>query len=186
MLQIVHDVAPGADLFFETGFESAGAFANTITNLSTAGCDIIVDDITYITEPFFTDGMVAQAVNQVVDDGRIYVSSAGNYGDNSYEGLFSGTVVPDGTLPNGVVGAPHDFGGGDVFQSVTLERGKYTIALHWDDDYYSLGETTNGGASNDLDIYLVDDNGNLLYNTCLLYTSPSPRDQRGSRMPSSA
>ena len=24
------------------------------------------------------------------------------------------------------------------------------------------------------------------YNTCLLYTSPSPRDQRGSRMPSSA
>ena len=24
------------------------------------------------------------------------------------------------------------------------------------------------------------------YMTCLLYTSPSPRDQRGSRMPSSA
>ena len=35
--------------------------------------------------------------------------------------------------------------------------------------------------------------GNITYNdengdptTCLLYTSPSPRDQRGSRMPSSA
>ena len=26
----------------------------------------------------------------------------------------------------------------------------------------------------------------LQYTTCLLYTSPSPRDQRGSRMPSSA
>ena len=25
-----------------------------------------------------------------------------------------------------------------------------------------------------------------LYSNCLLYTSPSPRDQRGSRMPSSA
>ena len=25
-----------------------------------------------------------------------------------------------------------------------------------------------------------------LLNNCLLYTSPSPRDQRGSRMPSSA
>ena len=25
-----------------------------------------------------------------------------------------------------------------------------------------------------------------LYDSCLLYTSPSPRDQRGSRMPSSA
>ena len=37
-----------------------------------------------------------------------------------------------------------------------------------------------------------DDNGNFAYPeeymgmTCLLYTSPSPRDQRGSRMPSSA
>ena len=27
---------------------------------------------------------------------------------------------------------------------------------------------------------------NELYNTCLLYTSPSPRDISGSRMPSSA
>ena len=27
---------------------------------------------------------------------------------------------------------------------------------------------------------------NSYINTCLLYTSPSPRDQRGSRMPSSA
>ena len=26
----------------------------------------------------------------------------------------------------------------------------------------------------------------VLLNNCLLYTSPSPRDQRGSRMPSSA
>ena len=26
----------------------------------------------------------------------------------------------------------------------------------------------------------------ILYGSCLLYTSPSPRDQRGSRMPSSA
>ena len=30
------------------------------------------------------------------------------------------------------------------------------------------------------------DENNEEPNTCLLYTSPSPRDQRGSRMPSSA
>ena len=28
--------------------------------------------------------------------------------------------------------------------------------------------------------------GALIHKICLLYTSPSPRDQRGSRMPSSA
>ena len=31
----------------------------------------------------------------------------------------------------------------------------------------------------------IDNNNNIDY-SCLLYTSPSPRDQRGSRMPSSA
>ena len=32
--------------------------------------------------------------------------------------------------------------------------------------------------------YKIGEGGD--YTTCLLYTSPSPRDQRGSRMPSSA
>ena len=31
-----------------------------------------------------------------------------------------------------------------------------------------------------------EDDSNFKWNNCLLYTSPSPRDQRGSRMPSSA
>ena len=35
-----------------------------------------------------------------------------------------------------------------------------------------------------MDIAIVDAGANL--KACLLYTSPSPRDQRGSRMPSSA
>ena len=33
---------------------------------------------------------------------------------------------------------------------------------------------------------LLSATGMGLVGTCLLYTSPSPRDQRGSRMPSSA
>ena len=35
-------------------------------------------------------------------------------------------------------------------------------------------------------IILLLNNSLQWYNICLLYTSPSPRDQRGSRMPSSA
>ena len=39
-------------------------------------------------------------------------------------------------------------------------------------------------------VYSLSDGGGLQLrvkpNGCLLYTSPSPRDQRGSRMPSSA
>ena len=33
---------------------------------------------------------------------------------------------------------------------------------------------------------VIPGKGKLLTELCLLYTSPSPRDQRGSRMPSSA
>ena len=33
---------------------------------------------------------------------------------------------------------------------------------------------------------LTDAERDVVLSTCLLYTSPSPRDQRGSRMPSSA
>ena len=35
------------------------------------------------------------------------------------------------------------------------------------------------------DISVAQNDANIVY-VCLLYTSPSPRDQRGSRMPSSA
>ena len=41
----------------------------------------------------------------------------------------------------------------------------------------------------DVDIRLVPDQSSgdrIQFRDCLLYTSPSPRDQRGSRMPSSA
>ena len=37
-----------------------------------------------------------------------------------------------------------------------------------------------------LKAYRLADGGIALFRPCLLYTSPSPRDQRGSRMPSSA
>ena len=39
---------------------------------------------------------------------------------------------------------------------------------------------------NELNEELIGANITIYKNGCLLYTSPSPRDQRGSRMPSSA
>ena len=33
---------------------------------------------------------------------------------------------------------------------------------------------------------LFEEHGGTIFNTCLLYTSPSPRDRQKSRMPSSA
>ena len=47
-----------------------------------------------------------------------------------------------------------------------------------------VSEALNRGAQNA--IAAIKDLGFMDAETCLLYTSPSPRDQRGSRMPSSA
>ena len=46
---------------------------------------------------------------------------------------------------------------------------------------FDTQEVTNKAAENAT--VVIDD---IQVDTCLLYTSPSPRDQRGSRMPSSA
>ena len=69
------------------------------------------------------------------------------------------------------------------------------VALHYGDIQFEHGYLTESVALIDLTArgclaVLGDDrvkfiNGQVT-NDCLLYTSPSPRDQRGSRMPSSA
>jgi hypothetical protein len=157
MLQIVHDVAPKADLYFRTGFISAGDFATGIQELKQAGCNIIVDDITYITEPFLKDGVIANAVDAVTSTGTTYFSAAGNFANKSYENTFRPVAAPFG-----LTGTAHDFSGsGDVLQNVTLAPGNYTIVLQWLDDIYSLGQTSAGGTKNDLDIYLTPDGKSL-------------------------
>ncbi len=157
MLQIVHDVAPGAALSFHTGFISAGNFAQGIKLLQQDTCDAIVDDVTYITEPYFEDGVVAKAVDLVASQGVSYFSAAGNFGNKSYQSTFSTAAAPAG-----ITGVAHDFGGGDILQEVLLTPGSYTIVLQWADSIYSLGQSQTG-TKNDLDIYLTNNNGTTLF-----------------------
>src|SRR5690606_7952606 len=56
MLEIVHDVAPGAELGFAQAAQDAPNFAQNIISLAISGCDIIVDDIIYLDESPFEDG----------------------------------------------------------------------------------------------------------------------------------
>jgi subtilisin family serine protease len=93
MLQIVHDVAPGAALAFYTASNSEADFANGIGALARAGAKVIADDTFYFDEPFFQDGMVAQAIDAAAATGVTYFSAAGNNGQLSYENTapsFSG------------------------------------------------------------------------------------------------
>lgn len=85
MLEIIHDMVPGADLFFATTDNSITSFAANVRALQAAGCNVIVDDVFYFVETPFQDGqtaavistsqggVVTQAVNDVVAQG-VFIS----------------------------------------------------------------------------------------------------------------
>ena len=63
------------------------------------------------------------------------------------------------------------------------------INNEYDDMYkgYSAGSNPTGKINEDVKNYLLSKHYDLSnYRSCLLYTSPRPRDKRQSRMPSSA
>jgi hypothetical protein len=160
MLQIVHDVAPGAGLLFATDQGGQANFATNILALAAAGAKVIVDDAFSPFEPFFQDGIIAQAVNIVVASGVAYFASAGNDGRLAYDHAFvPGQFFSAGSFGNAAFlgGTAHNFNQGgpeDNFQRITI--GAHTSALisfQWDSPFFSVGGV---GTQNDVDIYLLN------------------------------
>lgn len=147
ILEIVHDIAPGADLAFHNGTTTLN-FIDAIEFFSNNGVDVIIDDIGFLSEPFFQDGSVAQAAAQAVEDGIIFVSAAGNDRDRHYQSLFLDTDPAD------TENELHDFGlaagaAGDVGMTVEVPPlSSSIVVLQWTDPF--------GEASDDYDLFLVD------------------------------
>ncbi|MEK6476899.1 S8 family serine peptidase [Catalinimonas sp. 4WD22] len=175
MMEIIHDVAPGAELAFHTAFLGQPSFAEGIVELAEEGSDIIVDDVFYFAEPFFQDGIITQAIDIVSERNVSYFSSAGNSGRESYEAEFRPVkeeiVLP---LPIGEEIAPstyvfHDFDPGpgeDIFQEIAFDPGSnsFAISLQWDEPFASVCEGCPGSAS-DLDFFIAleEDTETILY-----------------------
>ena len=153
MLEIVHDLAPGASLVFSTANPDPATFAQNILDLAAAGCTVIVDDIIYLDESPFEDGPIAQAVNTVTAAGVIYFSSAGNEGnkDDGTSGTWEGDFKANGTLAVAGAGVAHDFGdGGQSIQVASANANP--VVLIWAEHYNLSG----GTASTDFDLYDMD------------------------------
>ncbi len=165
ILQIIHDVAPGAELAFTTGVLSPREMAMGIANLATAGCDVVVDDITYPLAPFFGEGEISDAIQSFVSQpGKSYITSSGNFANNGYQNVFtpSATVPVTSFLPANSNSRAHIYDPitQDYTQKIQVAAGIYMIVLQWDEAMASQENST--GASTDLDIYLVNDAGDLL------------------------
>jgi hypothetical protein len=176
MLEIIHDLAPGAQLYFATGFTSPAQFAQNIRDLRAAGCDVIVDDLGYTSETPFQNGqapnvtsttdsgLLIQAVNEVTTSGALYFSSAANDGskDKLTSGTWEGDFVDGGTLNDPPPGFPtaehvHDFdpsSGEGLFNTITKQSSSGVatpITLFWSDPL--------GASDNDYDLFVLDSTG---------------------------
>jgi hypothetical protein len=181
MMQIVHDVAPGASLAFYTAENSEADFASGITQLASAGAKVIVDDVGYFDEPFFQDGLVAQSINAVVANGVAYFSSAGNNGLQGYNNNSPNFSFVSSSSPNtgekllsfAASGAPTAT---TTMLPVTIPPlipGEFVvIVVEWDQPYVT-GAPNSGGSTSKIDVCITGAagndtiaNGNLQAMTC--------------------
>ena len=158
MLQIAHDVAPGAKLCFATAFNGLLSFADNIRRLADkngkCGADVVVDDVGYFEEPFFSDSALSDAIDEVAAKGTHYFTSAGNDGVaqswNSKVRLLDAERGVRGTNIDltGVDPALYDGGlqdmnpgrGTDIAQDIALGDGGL-LNVQWDDPFDVDGAT---------------------------------------------
>ena len=179
MLQIVHDMVPKAQLGFATGYWGEADYANNIRKLKdTFGADVICDDMFYVDEPMFQDGMLAQAVDYVASKGVAYFSAAQDWpGIQGYASTFrqvpfdpsnpqaalKGTNIDlTGVDPTLYAGGFHNFprtdGGQDIAQQWDFGAPiGDAIVLQWNDPY----------------AYVTDSLGKTLVDTTGVITTPS-------------
>ena len=164
MIELIRDIAPGADFAFHTAFGGRANFAEGINELVDAGADIIVDDVGYPNQTFFQDGIIAQAANAAAEQGVPYFSSAGNDGRQSYQSEFRAADENPLSNPDYVF---HNFDPSnnnvDSLQEFTLDSGEsITLSFQWSQPYASVGPV---GSNSDLDIFLLNESGNELLNS---------------------
>ena len=134
LLEIVHDLAPGAELYFATGRGGQARMAENIEALCEAGANVIVDDIGYTVEAAFQDDILAKGVNAAVTDGCFFFSAGGNDGNltDGTSGVWEGDYAAGSALvvDGETLGVRHDFGGGVEANEVSGFRVR-AIVLQW-------------------------------------------------------
>ncbi|MEO6807637.1 MAG: Ig-like domain-containing protein, partial [Isosphaeraceae bacterium] len=163
MLEQIYDIAPGANLAFHTNLPpdpnapgGQTAMATAVRALANQGrSNIIVDDVGFPDEPYYQDGIVAQAITDVTrNNGVVYFSSAGNSADHGFESPFRGTSA---SIP-GALGAGRymDFDPGPGV-STTLD-----VTVNAPGLFVMNFDQPIGNVTSDVNVYFLDASGNVV------------------------
>jgi subtilisin family serine protease len=142
--EIVHEVAPGAELVFALYDGSDAAFGEAVDWLLDQDVDIISHSAGGLIGPRDGSEWDAQLVNDLAADGILWVNAAGNEALSHHRGSFTDT---DG---NGI----HEFAPGEETIAVYNYTDFLGIALSWDDDWEQPGQ--------DYELFVYDQAGDLL------------------------
>lgn len=170
MLEIIHDLAPGAKLAYASTRDTNAEYFEAFHELAAAGVTMIAEDIALDDEPVFQQGQGAAIAESLARHGVFVSSSAGNLG-----GRHAPRVTANGTGagPDGVTGtfsgcpnAPDNvvkLRGEDTTYDLNLLPGAAILpTLQWSEPR-AIYPTPGQGGFTDLNLYLMDAAGT----TCL-------------------
>jgi hypothetical protein len=164
MLEIVHDVAPDADLLFQFSGDVT-SHVNALNALVAAGANVITEDKAYDGEPAFQHGVAATTADNIALAGVPVHATAGNLGtSHTARVVAAGTGQgPDGVVfagtPTGCTFAPDNVvaiaPGGDTTFDATWQAGGAVIVLQWSEPR-AIFPTVGQGGFTDLNLYVMD------------------------------
>jgi hypothetical protein len=171
MTELAYKIAPGATYYYATGYATMGDttlqnFADAVTSLQDAGCNIIIDDLGFGSEEAYyqTGTVLDNAISDAIADGVNYFSAAGNDGGGYYEQGF--TPLSTSIAGIGPVTA-NDFGGGSPYLPITIDKdATLSITFAWAQPFATIGPS-GAGAQNNLALALVDSQGNIVASAAL-------------------
>jgi hypothetical protein len=171
MMEIVHDLAPGAGLYFASGnpifnpvtgsaeTTDGGTMIGAIRALEGSNCGVIVDDLGFYSQPMFQDGSIAQEAAFAVTQGFTYLSAAGNDRKKHYLGTYSDGGSYEGAAAT--VDHAHQFAPGELSDDFKLtgsgsaaNPNYVNFILQWDDPW--------DAPVNNYDLYVFDNVTNTL------------------------
>ncbi len=165
MLELIHDIAPGAQLFgvsISNSLEFVAA-VNFLADVAgganprrgtSGGVDIIVDDLSFFNiGPYDGTSFISQAITAAVDRGVAYFTSAGNHAERHWRGFYS--ACPGSNFHRFNVPSCGPGVADEVLDIRLPANSDFRVFLQWNDPF--------GASGNDYDLRLFDrDSGQLL------------------------